>query len=156
MVVLVAAVMVGLTTSPTGSPTSTSNVGAPLHPPPSTTREIPAIPEPTVFCVATDSTISDSATDPGTATPPATRTRGAADATRIDVRRIRGDGTHERTTTMSIGKKIAHMAEAAKGAAKKMVGRGTGNTRLRTEGRTDQAKGDTKQAGEKMKDTFKH
>jgi uncharacterized protein YjbJ (UPF0337 family) len=58
--------------------------------------------------------------------------------------------------TMSIGKKIAHKAEAAKGAAKKLVGRGTGNTRLRTEGRIDQAKGDIKQAGAKMKDAFKH
>ncbi|MRH90715.1 CsbD family protein [Nocardia sp. SYP-A9097] len=57
---------------------------------------------------------------------------------------------------MSIGKKIAHKAEAAKGVAKKLVGRGTGNTRLRTEGRIDQAKGDTKQAGAKMKDAFKH
>ena len=31
---------------------------------------------------------------------------------------------------MSIGKKIAHKAEAAKGAAKKYFGRATGNTRL--------------------------
>ncbi len=50
---------------------------------------------------------------------------------------------------MSIGKKIAHKAEAAKGTAKKLVGRATGNTRLRVEGRTDQAVGNTKQAGEK-------
>ncbi|MBF6341135.1 CsbD family protein [Nocardia abscessus] len=57
---------------------------------------------------------------------------------------------------MSISKKIAHKAEAAKGVAKKLVGRGTGNTRLRTEGRIGQAKGDTKQAGAKMKDAFKH
>ena len=33
---------------------------------------------------------------------------------------------------MSIGKKIAHKAEAVKGAAKKYFGRATGNTRLRT------------------------
>jgi uncharacterized protein YjbJ (UPF0337 family) len=57
---------------------------------------------------------------------------------------------------MSIGKKIAHKAEAAKGTAKKLVGRATGNTRLRSEGRVDQATGNTKQAGEKMKDAFKH
>jgi uncharacterized protein YjbJ (UPF0337 family) len=57
---------------------------------------------------------------------------------------------------MSIGKKLAHKAEAAKGAAKKFFGRATGNTRLRTEGRLDQFKGNTKQAGAKMKDAFKH
>jgi uncharacterized protein YjbJ (UPF0337 family) len=42
------------------------------------------------------------------------------------------------------------------GAAKKYFGRATGNTRLRTEGRVDQFKGNTKQAGEKVKDAFKH
>lgn len=57
---------------------------------------------------------------------------------------------------MSIGKKIAHKAEATKGAAKKFFGRATGNTRLRTEGRGDQIKGNTKQAGAKVKDAFKH
>jgi uncharacterized protein YjbJ (UPF0337 family) len=57
---------------------------------------------------------------------------------------------------MSIGKKIAHKAEAAKGAAKKYIGRATGNTRLRAEGRVDQFKGNTKQAGDNVKDAFKH
>jgi uncharacterized protein YjbJ (UPF0337 family) len=57
---------------------------------------------------------------------------------------------------MSIGKKIANKAEAAKGTAKKIFGRATGNTRLRTEGRVDQFKGNTKQAGENVKDAFKH
>lgn len=57
---------------------------------------------------------------------------------------------------MSIGKKLAHKAEAAKGAAKKFFGRATGNTRLRTEGRVDQFKGNTKQAGAKLKDAVKH
>ncbi len=57
---------------------------------------------------------------------------------------------------MSITKKIAHKLEAAKGATKKFYGRATGNTRLRTEGRIDQFKGNTKQAGAKVKDAFKH
>jgi uncharacterized protein YjbJ (UPF0337 family) len=57
---------------------------------------------------------------------------------------------------MSIGKKIAHTAQAAKGVTKKYFGRATGNTRLRTEGRVDQFKGNTKQAGVKVKDAFKH
>jgi uncharacterized protein YjbJ (UPF0337 family) len=56
---------------------------------------------------------------------------------------------------MSIGKKIAHKLQGAKGTAKKFYGRATGNTRLRTEGRIDQFKG-TKQAGAKVKDAFKH
>jgi uncharacterized protein YjbJ (UPF0337 family) len=56
---------------------------------------------------------------------------------------------------MSIAKKIAHKAEAVKGGAKKIVGRVTGNRRLQTEGRGDQAKSDVKQAGAKIKDAFK-
>lgn len=57
---------------------------------------------------------------------------------------------------MSIGKKIAHKAEAVKGHAKRTLGRITGSRRLRAEGRADQAKGDLKQAGAKTKDAFKH
>ncbi|GAB7183567.1 CsbD family protein [Kitasatospora sp. Ki12] len=57
---------------------------------------------------------------------------------------------------MSIAKKIAHKAEAVKGGAKKTVGRVTGSRRLQAEGRGDQIKGNTKQAGAKIKDAFKH
>jgi uncharacterized protein YjbJ (UPF0337 family) len=57
---------------------------------------------------------------------------------------------------MSISKKIAHKAEAVKGSAKKMAGRLTGSRRLRTEGRADQAKGNLKQAGAKIKDATRH
>ncbi|MGW1410062.1 CsbD family protein [Streptomyces sp. NPDC002403] len=57
---------------------------------------------------------------------------------------------------MSISKKFAHKTEAAKGSAKKSVGRATGSPRLRTEGRGDQIKGNIKQAGAKIKDAFKH
>jgi uncharacterized protein YjbJ (UPF0337 family) len=57
---------------------------------------------------------------------------------------------------MSITKKIAHKAEAVKGSMKKAAGRATGNRRLRAEGRGDQVKGNTKQAGAKMKDAFRH
>jgi uncharacterized protein YjbJ (UPF0337 family) len=53
---------------------------------------------------------------------------------------------------MSISKKIAHKAEAAKGSAKKMTGRLTGSRRLRA----DQAKGNLKQAGAKIKDASGH
>ena len=56
---------------------------------------------------------------------------------------------------MSIFKKWAHKAEAVKGGAKKAVGRATGNSRLKAEGRGDQVKGDSKMAGAKIKDAFK-
>jgi uncharacterized protein YjbJ (UPF0337 family) len=57
---------------------------------------------------------------------------------------------------MSVGRKIANKAEATKGAAKKFFGRATGNTRLRTEGRADQANGNVRQAGAKLRDAFRH
>jgi uncharacterized protein YjbJ (UPF0337 family) len=57
---------------------------------------------------------------------------------------------------VSIAKKIAHKAEAVKGSAKKAAGRATGNRRLRAEGRGDQVRGNTKQAGAKVKDAFRH
>jgi uncharacterized protein YjbJ (UPF0337 family) len=57
---------------------------------------------------------------------------------------------------MSTAKKTSHTAEAAKGRGKRFLGRLTGNRRLRAEGRGDQVKGDTKQAGAKIKDAFKN
>ena len=57
---------------------------------------------------------------------------------------------------MSIFRKLAHKAEAIKGGAKKRAGRATGNGRLRAEGRTDQAKGNLRQAGAKAKDALRH
>ena len=57
---------------------------------------------------------------------------------------------------MSIAKKAAHKAEAVKGSAKKTVGRATGNGRLQAEGRGDQVRGNTKQAGAKIKDASGH
>ena len=55
---------------------------------------------------------------------------------------------------MRAAKKIAHRAEAVKGAAMKIVGRVTGNRRLRASGRRDQAKGNIKQYGTKIKNAF--
>lgn len=57
---------------------------------------------------------------------------------------------------MSIARKIAHKAEAVKGHAKKAAGRVTDNHRLEAEGQGDQAKGDLKLAGAKVKDAVKH
>lgn len=53
---------------------------------------------------------------------------------------------------MSMAKKLAHKAEAAKGSVKRSVGRLTGSRRLRAEGRSDRVKGNMKQAGAKVKD----
>jgi uncharacterized protein YjbJ (UPF0337 family) len=57
---------------------------------------------------------------------------------------------------MSMSKKLAHKAEAVKGAVKKAVGRATGSRHLRSQGRRDQAKGNLKQAGAKTKDALRH
>lgn len=57
---------------------------------------------------------------------------------------------------MSILKKIRHRFQTAKGRTKKTAGRATGNRRLRTEGRTDQAAGNVKQAADKAKAALKH
>jgi uncharacterized protein YjbJ (UPF0337 family) len=43
-----------------------------------------------------------------------------------------------------------------KGKVKKTTGRATGNRRLRTKGRAEQATGDAKQAADKVKNAFKH
>ncbi len=57
---------------------------------------------------------------------------------------------------MSTHDKVENAAEKAKGKAKEAAGKTVGNERLEAEGKADQAKGDLKQAGEHVKDTFKH
>jgi uncharacterized protein YjbJ (UPF0337 family) len=56
---------------------------------------------------------------------------------------------------VGILKKIRHKGKAAKGTAKKGAGRLTGNHRLKTEGRTDQAAGNAELAADKVSDVFK-
>ena len=51
--------------------------------------------------------------------------------------------------------KIKNKAEELGGKGKEAAGDATGNDELRSEGQSDQAKGDLKQAGEKVKDVFK-
>ena len=63
--------------------------------------------------------------------------------------------TPERPPLMNISRKIAHKAQAVKGAVKKTAGRLTGSRRLRAEGRADRFKGNMKQAGAKVKDAAK-
>lgn len=56
---------------------------------------------------------------------------------------------------MSTENKVQNTADKLKGKAKEAAGKVTGNERLQAEGKGDQAKGDLKQAGEKVKDVFK-
>ncbi|MGI8536636.1 MAG: CsbD family protein [Mycobacteriales bacterium] len=51
--------------------------------------------------------------------------------------------------------KLNNKVEEVTGDAKEKVGGATGNESLQAEGKTDQSKGDLKQAGEKVKDAFK-
>jgi uncharacterized protein YjbJ (UPF0337 family) len=55
---------------------------------------------------------------------------------------------------MGTDDKARNKAEELKGQAKEGFGRATDDEDLEAEGRTDQAKSDVKQAGEKVKDAF--
>lgn len=57
---------------------------------------------------------------------------------------------------MGLDDKIENAAEKAAGKAKEAAGRASDDERLEAEGRTDQSKADLKDAGEKVKDAFKH
>ena len=51
--------------------------------------------------------------------------------------------------------KVKNKTEELKGVAKQKIGSATDNRDLQAEGKKDQAKGDLRQAGEKVKDAFK-
>ncbi|HYY20096.1 MAG TPA: CsbD family protein [Streptosporangiaceae bacterium] len=51
--------------------------------------------------------------------------------------------------------KAAHKATEVKGKVKEGVGRATDDEELEAEGQADQANGNLKQAGDKVKDVFK-
>jgi uncharacterized protein YjbJ (UPF0337 family) len=51
--------------------------------------------------------------------------------------------------------KLNNKVEELKGKGKEGVGDATGNEQLQAEGKGDQAAGNLKQAGEKVKDVFK-
>ncbi len=57
---------------------------------------------------------------------------------------------------MSGADKVRNAAEEAVGKGKEAAGQVTGDEELKTEGRAEQASADVKQAGEKVKDAFKH
>jgi uncharacterized protein YjbJ (UPF0337 family) len=56
---------------------------------------------------------------------------------------------------MAAEDKAAHKATELKGKVKEGVGDATGDDELKAEGQVDQAKGNLKQAGDKIKDAFK-
>ncbi|MEV6676537.1 CsbD family protein [Streptomyces erythrochromogenes] len=56
---------------------------------------------------------------------------------------------------MSDKEKSRAKAEQVKGKVKETAGRAVGNERLTAEGRAEKAKGNARQAKEKMKDVFK-
>jgi uncharacterized protein YjbJ (UPF0337 family) len=56
---------------------------------------------------------------------------------------------------MATEDKARNKVTEMKGKAKEAAGQATGNEQLEAEGKTDQAKGNLKQAGEKVKDAFK-
>ena len=57
---------------------------------------------------------------------------------------------------MSGTDKVKNTIEDVEGKAKEALGNVTGDKETRNEGRADQAKSDLKDAGEKVKDAFKH
>ena len=57
---------------------------------------------------------------------------------------------------MSGTDKVKNTVQDVGGKAKETVGKVTGNADKQAEGRADQAKSDLKNAGEKVKDSFKH
>jgi uncharacterized protein YjbJ (UPF0337 family) len=56
---------------------------------------------------------------------------------------------------MGLDDKISNKTEELKGQGKETVGRATDDEELEAEGHVDQAKGNVKQVGEKIKDVFK-
>jgi len=58
--------------------------------------------------------------------------------------------------SVGIVDKARNAGQDAKGKAKEAAGKSTDNDRLETEGKADQTGADVKNAGEKVKDAFKH
>ncbi|MET1133739.1 MAG: CsbD family protein [Aeromicrobium sp.] len=57
---------------------------------------------------------------------------------------------------MGLDDKLKNTAEDLKGKGKEATGKATDDEKLEAEGKGDQAKSDLKQAGENVKDAFKH
>jgi len=66
-----------------------------------------------------------------------------------------GHSVEGKENPLSALDKAKNKAEEVGGMAKERTGEATGDDSLRAEGEADQAKGNLKQAGEKVKDAFK-
>lgn len=64
-------------------------------------------------------------------------------------------GVPEEENAMGVADKASNKAEELKGKGKEATGQATDDPELEAAGKTDQTKGNLKQAGEKIKDTFK-
>jgi uncharacterized protein YjbJ (UPF0337 family) len=62
---------------------------------------------------------------------------------------------NRRENIMGLDDKISNATDKLGGKGKEAAGHATGDESLKAEGQGDQAKGDLKQAGEKLKDAFK-
>jgi uncharacterized protein YjbJ (UPF0337 family) len=62
---------------------------------------------------------------------------------------------NRREIIMGLDDKLSNAADKLGGKGKEAAGHAIGDESLKAEGQGDQAKGDLKQAGEKLKDAFK-
>jgi uncharacterized protein YjbJ (UPF0337 family) len=67
-----------------------------------------------------------------------------------------GPSAADKGGTMGLSDKISNKTDELKGQAKEKTGEVTGNEDQQAEGKADQVVADVKQAGEKIKDAFKH
>lgn len=65
-------------------------------------------------------------------------------------------GTDIKGAAVSGTDKVKNAMQDVEGKAKEAMGKVTGNERQKNEGRADQTKSDVKNAGENVKDAFKH
>ena len=86
--------------------------------------------------------------DPGRASHPTDTIEGLAPGVSVGLRTVGRNA-------MGMGDKARHAAEKLSGKGKETAGEGTGDDRLKAQGKGDQAKSDLEQAGEKIKDVFK-
>jgi uncharacterized protein YjbJ (UPF0337 family) len=77
-------------------------------------------------------------------------------AGRVDTGREAGPINKRERKRMSAEDKISNKIEDVAGKAKEAVGKATGDRSTENEGKFDQAKSSLKDAGEKVKDAFKH
>ncbi|WP_083889165.1 CsbD family protein [Nocardia pneumoniae] len=56
---------------------------------------------------------------------------------------------------MKFEDRLTHRARATRGRVKRFLGKATGNSRLKNEGRREQARGNLERAADKLRDAFR-